>query len=75
MALACDLSRRLPGTPVAIMTRSYVLECRLCEENTKTFDTTDAIDASEWTEASALGVIEEGRTIHLAFCPGHSLEQ
>lgn len=57
------------------MSRYFVLNCRIddCELESM-FDNTDQIKESEWTEASALGVIKEGHTVHKAYCPGHSFE-
>ena len=52
-----------------------MLNCRIddCELESM-FDNTDQIKESEWTEASALGVIKEGHTVHKAYCPGHSFD-
>jgi hypothetical protein len=56
------------------MTLALVLECRLdtCENRSR-FDEPAHIEASTWTDASAVGAIESGEKVHKAFCPGHSL--
>lgn len=61
---------------MSLLSRHYVLNCRIdgCEKESG-FDTTDEITESDWTEASALGVIKKGYMAHPAYCPGHSLEE
>jgi hypothetical protein len=55
--------------------RYFLLSCRVddCEE-TERFYSTDAIGSSDWSEASAMGVIKDGYMIHPGYCPGHTIE-
>lgn len=52
------------------------LECRVagCTE-VEWYETTDAIDASDWTRVSMLAHRRPEGWTHIAYCPDHALEQ
>lgn len=54
------------------------LACRLCDAE-EYFDGAEAVLASQWEDASALGMSDGqrgGETVyeHKAYCPGHALD-